>query len=101
MSIKNRIVKLEDAAGIGARLKYLCVITPSWAEGWDSPREKANGYKIQPCTREYGGTGGEPFYLATREELEAFQARPDVDLDIIEIVYTDTPLPGENENGQD
>lgn len=77
---KNRLTRLEKQSGTGKVKKYLCVIGLS---GWDSPEEKAKGYKVQPCTVEFGGTGGEPFYLKTRKELDEFAARSDVELDIV------------------
>jgi hypothetical protein len=83
MSNKQRIQQLEKTHA-PKKKKYLCVIG---LECWDSPEEKAKGYKVQPCTVESGGTGGEPFYIATREDLDKFAARDDVDLDIIE--FTD------------
>ena len=84
MSIKNRLVKLETDRGVNKVNKYLCVISP---EGMGSPEEKALGYKVQPLD----GTGGEPSYIATRAELDAFGARPDIELTIVSIGYTDTP----------
>lgn len=83
MNAKTRIKQLEKTHGTGKVNKYLCVIRPEWME-WDTPEEKAKGYKVQPCVKEFGGTGGEPFYIATRKELDEFAARPGVDLDIIE-----------------
>ncbi len=91
MSIKNRLVKLEAAQGVNKVDKYICVFPTPWTSGWDTPEEKA-GFKIQPCVKEFGGTGGASFYLATQKELDAFGARPDVDLTIINIEFTDTPI---------
>jgi hypothetical protein len=85
MTLKTRLAKLEQ--GIAPKVKkYLCVIGPA---EWDTTEEKAKGYKIQPCTREAGGTGGDPFYIATEAEFEKFAAREDIELDIIRIVYED------------
>jgi hypothetical protein len=84
MNAKQRIKQLEKARGAGKVKKYLCVIGLS---GWDTPEEQAKGFKVQPCTVQFGGTGGEPFYIATQKELDEFAARADVDLDIIEIKY--------------
>ncbi len=83
MNAKQRIKQLEKQRGAGKVKKYLCVIGLG---GWDSPEEQAKGFKVQPYTVEFGGTGGEPFYIATRKELDEFAARADVDLGIIEIV---------------
>lgn len=83
MNNKSRLAKLEKQSGTGERKKYFCVF------GLESSEEKLKGYKVQPCPIEYGGTGGEPFYLKTRKELDEFAARPDVDLETVEIVYTD------------
>lgn len=91
MTNKSRLKQLEKARGAGTKKKYMCVIG---LELWDSPEVQAKGYKVQPCTIEAGGTGGEPFYLKTRKELDEFAARADVDLDTIEIKYAseaDTP----------
>lgn len=62
----------------------MCVIG---LECWDTPEEKAKGYKVQPYTVEFGGTGGEPFYIQTQEDLDKFAARDDVDLDILQIAW--------------
>lgn len=78
----SRLAKLEWKAGIGKQSLYLCFIPPDWLT-WDTPAETTKGYKIQPCMTTAGGTGGEPFYLATRDDLDAFAARPDVNLTII------------------
>jgi len=48
-----------------------------------APEERAKGYKVQPWIESFGGNGGAPFYLATREELYTFAARDDVDLIIV------------------
>jgi len=71
MTVKQRVKKLEAAAGLTTVFKYLCV---KWIE------PDPEGYKIQPFTMANGGTGADPFCLATWEEVEAFEARPDVDL---------------------
>jgi hypothetical protein len=82
---KQRVAQLEKTHAPKVN-KYLCVIM----DLWDTPEKKAKGYKVQPCTAQFGGTGGDPFYLATRADLDAFAARPDVDLGIVEIIrYTD------------
>ena len=76
MTVKTRIQKLEAAAGLGDVNKFLCV-------------KGIEPYKIQPYTLDNGGTGADPFYLATWEDVEAFEARPDVDLFVIAIEYQD------------
>ena len=78
MTVKTRIQKLEAAAGLGDVNKFLCV-------KWDEPEQ--TGYKIQPFALANGGTGADPFYLATWEDVEAFEARPDVDLFVIALEY--------------
>jgi len=84
MSIKTRLVQLEKARAPKAK-KYLCVI----AEFFGTPEEKAKGFKVQCAPLEFGGTGGEPFYLATQADLDAFCAREDVHLDIVRFVDDD------------
>ena len=81
-NLKTRITKLETARGAGKVNKYLCVID-NLLDAWDTPEEKAKGYKVQPYTAKFGGTGGGCFYFKTCEELDAFAARDDVDLTII------------------
>jgi hypothetical protein len=81
-NIKTRLQQLEKKAGLGDRMKYMCVIDN--LTHWDTPEERAKGYKIQPCAKWAGGTGGEPFYLASWEDVEKFESRPDVELLIIE-----------------
>ena len=83
----NRIKAIEKANGLSNVYKYMCVIGPT---GWKSPEEEAQGYKIQPFIESAGGTGGEGFYLPTREAVDEFAARPDVDLSIITIVFGST-----------
>ena len=84
MSIQARVTQLEKRSGAHGIYKYMCVIPPDWLQ-WNTPEESARGYKIQPFIVASGGTGGAPFYLATREDLQAFAARPDVELAVIEI----------------
>ena len=76
MANKNRLEKLEKARSAGTVNKYLCVISNLHG------KQEAD-FKVQPCN----GTGGEPFYFATRAELDAFGARPGVDLDIVIVGY--------------
>lgn len=79
MNINSRLAKLETAAGIGKRYGYMLVINNLF---WKDDPERAKGYKIQPYMQSAGGTGGEPFYLATVEEVDEFRKRPDVELSI-------------------
>ena len=83
MSVNKRLDRLEQAANPKEINKYMLATK----EGKPSDSE---GYKIQPFIPEFGGKGGEPFYLKTREEVEAFDARADVDLLWIDIVYVDS-----------
>ncbi len=84
-TIRNRLGKIEKLVRPKPTVaKYLCVMAPAFGE------PGPEGYKIQPCTRDFGGTNGEPFYLRTEAEVQAFGARPDVELKIIRIVYGDT-----------
>jgi hypothetical protein len=88
-NLNSRINKLETDAGIGDRHGYMLVI--DYLTGWDPPEERAKGYKIQPYTVQFGGTGEQPFYIKTWPEVEAFAARPDVELH----VYQFGKAPGE------
>lgn len=90
MSLKSRVNKLEDAHG-GPVHKYTLVVydPDGWAGMWDTPEERAKGYKIQPNVRGFDGTGEPPFYLATWPDVEQFAARPDVDLTVIRVGYAD------------
>jgi hypothetical protein len=81
----GRVARLETAAGVHAVHKYMCVV----GTGWETPEELAKGYKVQPMMASAGGTGGDPFYLATWDEVEAFAARPDVRLAVVR--YFDNP----------
>ncbi len=92
---KNRLARLEKQGGAVKGKKYLCVIGLGF---WDTPEEQAKGFKVQCCTIEAGGTGGEPFYLKTRKELDEFAARVDVDLDTVEINFQSAS--GEIEDGK-
>ncbi len=72
MNTQARIKQLEKTSCILTVKKYMCFI--------DEPRgADPEGYKIQPCN----GTGGEPFHLATRDEVDAFSAQPDIYLTIV------------------
>ena len=73
-----RLNRIEKAAGINKAYKYLCFIGPGGPE--------PEGYEVQPNAIQFGGTGADPFYLATRAELEAFGAQPDVELTIVSFV---------------
>ncbi|GEM_PF-5656089 len=79
-NLTNRVKRLEQDHAPKVS-KYMLNIMPAWAD-WDTPEEKAKGYKIQCCIPSFGGTGGAPFYLATWADVEAFAARDDVHLDI-------------------
>lgn len=92
-NLRSRVNKLEAAQGIGRRMKYMCVLMQGWADGWDTPEEKAKGYKIQPFIQSAGGTGGEPFYIRTEQGLNEFAARDDVELTIIKIGREDKNNP--------
>lgn len=78
MNAKHRIKQLEKVYSKGEKKKYFCCILDTE----DKPKKE---YKVQPCPVEFGGTGGDPFYLKTRKELDEFGARPDVDLEILEL----------------
>ena len=69
MTSKQRITQLEKTSGILTVKKYMCFIDNDMTEG----------YKIQSCN----GTGGEPFHLPTRDEVDAFGGQPDIDLTIV------------------
>ena len=81
MTTKQRIEKLEKAKqndGALNHYKYLCVID----ESVDKIFSRAEGFTVQCCPRENGGTGGDPFHFVTREDLDAFAALSDVELNI-------------------
>jgi hypothetical protein len=71
MTTLRRIVKLERQAGNVK--KYFCVVG----------LPKQNGFKVQPMG------AGEEFTLKTREELNSFGDRPDVELTQIDVIYRD------------
>jgi hypothetical protein len=71
MSIKTRLLKLEEQTAPGVK-QYLCIIHPD---------HEAEGYQVTDFE------GGNPQTFATLAELEAFEARPDVDLLTVQIVY--------------
>jgi hypothetical protein len=50
------------------------------------PDGKGNGFRVQPLTLQAGGTGSQPFFIETQEELDAFAARPDVYLMILKFI---------------
>lgn len=80
MRKRTRIEKLEAAEGRGAVSKYL-LVTGSVAQTWGTPEERARGYKIQPTN----GPSAGAVYLKTWEDVEAFAARPDVDLMVVRV----------------
>jgi hypothetical protein len=85
MTTKQRIEKLEKERDINRavhRYKYICIIH----ETSDRVLSKDEGYTVQCCPRENGGTGGDPIHFVTRAELDDFAARPDVDLTLIRLV---------------
>lgn len=84
MTIKTRVKKIETASGLDRKNKYMLVVGNPMDELDPEPEP---GYKIQPFIVSAGGTGGDPFYLATWADVEAFEARPDVQLTIIEVVH--------------
>lgn len=84
MNLLQRLVKLEKVrTPQGKKYKYMCVIF----EGDTDAYQDARGYKVQPFAPQFGGPGGDPFYFATREELDAFGMRADVDLNTVIIEY--------------
>jgi hypothetical protein len=83
MTIKSRLIKLEKARTPKVR-RYFCLIVD--VLGIRTPEEQAKGFEIQCATVEWGGTGGEPFYLANQADLDAFGAREDVHLVIVRFV---------------
>ena len=70
-SLNSRLVQLEKQQPDQAR-QYLCIIHPD---------HEGEGYKVTDMQ----GGGSSPQTFATLEELQAFGARPDVDLLIVEI----------------
>jgi len=86
-NLQNRVKTLEKDSGAGDVYKYMCVVMEGWAAGWDTPEERAKGYKIQPLMAKAGGTGGGVFYLQTETDLNEFAARPDVNLVVIRVGY--------------
>jgi hypothetical protein len=85
MTNKQRIIKLEQEKNnnhAANRYAYTCVVDET------STRllSQVEGFTVQCCTRENGGTGGDPFHFITREDLDAFAARPDVDLTFIRFI---------------
>jgi hypothetical protein len=83
VTIKSRLIQLEKARTPKVK-RYFCLIAD--VLGIRTPEEQAKGFEIQCSPLEFGGTGGEPFYLATQAELDAFGAREDVHLDIVRFV---------------
>jgi len=85
MTTKQRIEKLEKAKQNDSALnhyKYLCVID----ESADKVFSQAEGFTVQCCAKEKGGTHGEPIHFDARADLDDFAARPDVDLSLIRLV---------------
>lgn len=65
--------------------RYVCLTTGFPLSQSSSFEEKTKGWKVEPFTKEAGGTGGDPFYFTDLEELETFAAREDVDLLLITV----------------
>src|SRR5688500_5830995 len=85
--LNSRVNKLEQGQGVGKAYKYMHIRYEEGVMGDPRmPEEKEKGLKIQPWAPAFGGNGGEPFYLETQAELEAFAARPDVELTILVVV---------------
>ena len=85
MTTKQRIIKLEQEKNTNDavnRHAYICVVD----ETSTGVLSQAEGFTVQCCPREKGGTGGDPIRFATRAELDNFAARPDVDLTLIRLV---------------
>lgn len=78
---KVRLKRLEQATNARARWRCFCVTRDD-----EDKRPEVVGYSVTSVTAE--GRHEEVFHCSTRAELEAFAARPDVDLTIIEIVHT-------------
>lgn len=70
---KHRLTKLEKAIGGAGRRRYLCIVRAD-------DEAQGCGYNVQPMS------GGEPLHFATRQELEQFERRADVELLTIRIV---------------
>jgi hypothetical protein len=81
MTTKNRLNKLEEVSGTGAKVKYFCFITNGIFGKEDE------GYKAQGVAVAQGGTGAADVHFATYAELKEFEARSDIDLQIVEFVY--------------
>lgn len=71
MTLKNRLAQLEKHQPAQVN-NYLCIIHPD---------HEAEGYNVSDMQ------GGNGQHFATLAELEAFEARPDVDLLTIRIEY--------------
>jgi hypothetical protein len=88
-SHSNRLAKLETKHA-PATQAYMVVRWEGRPAG--DPAEQAKGYKIQPVTSDFRKfPSGELFYLPTWDEVLAFEARPNVELTIIEFAYNDEP----------
>ena len=78
-NLKSRLERLETAAGMDGVKKYVCIIYPD---------QDSKGFDVS----DFGG--GNPQHFETRAELESFEARPDVELTIIDVVYA-SPVKGD------
>jgi hypothetical protein len=73
MTVLRRISQLE--ARQSPKRKYLVVMgSVIFDDTGKGP------FRIQPLADPRGGRAGEPFYLQTRKDLEAFETREDVSL---------------------
>jgi hypothetical protein len=86
-SYKSRLAKLE-AATVPTQQKYM-VVTWDGKPSNGTPEQDAEGYRIQPISSNprYPLPDGKPFYLATWEDVQAFEQRPDVELIHIAVVH--------------
>ena len=85
MTTKQRIANLEQEHDINHkvnRYKYICVID----ETSTRVLSQTEGFTAQCCTRENGGTDGDPIHFVARADLDNFAARPDIDLTLIRLV---------------
>ena len=78
MSIKQRLQKLEKITAPNTK-KYMCVIT-------SYENDERRPHAAQPYKAQIIGGGGEDIVFSTREELETFGARPDIDLEILNVI---------------
>jgi len=85
MTTKQRIIKLEQEKNTNRAVRpyaYMCVVD----ETLTGVLSQTEGFTVQCCPRENGGTGGDPIHFVTRAELDDFAARPEIDLTLICLV---------------